>query len=77
MEKDNATSEFLSLVDVENYEDIYSKDISGGMYFGKPVSCIIEGEKRLRQRPSGQLPISPWNTAWPPASIINSARRVR
>ncbi|OGX53857.1 MAG: hypothetical protein A2321_00670 [Omnitrophica WOR_2 bacterium RIFOXYB2_FULL_45_11] len=50
MEKDNATSEFLSLVDVENYDDIYSKDISGGRYFGQPVSCIIEGEKRLRQK---------------------------
>ncbi|MFC1675296.1 alpha-glucan family phosphorylase [Candidatus Omnitrophota bacterium] len=46
--KDKMLSEFLSLVDVERFEDIYSQDIAGGRYFGMPMEAIINTEKRLR-----------------------------
>ncbi|MDD4910091.1 MAG: alpha-glucan family phosphorylase [Candidatus Omnitrophica bacterium] len=49
------TSEFLSLVEVENYEDIYSKDIQDGLYFGMPLECVIETEKRLRSSPERSI----------------------
>jgi glycogen phosphorylase len=48
MENSKLVSEFLSLVDVENYDTIYHKDISGDKYFGMPLSGIVEAEKRLR-----------------------------
>lgn len=40
--------EFLSLVDVENFDKDYSKDICKGKYFGFPIDPIIRAEKRLR-----------------------------
>ena len=48
MENEKLVSEFLSLVKVEDYENIYSKDISNGKYFALPLCSIIEAEKRLR-----------------------------
>ncbi|TAN63288.1 hypothetical protein EPN16_00005, partial [bacterium] len=48
MQGDKLVSEFLSLVDVENYDTIYHKDIAGDKYFGMPLSGIVEAEKRLR-----------------------------
>ena len=50
MENDKLVSEFLSLVEVENYENIYSKDICDGKYFGMPLNSLIEAEKRLRSK---------------------------
>ena len=49
MENDKLVSEFLSLVEVENYEN-YSKDIYDGKYFGMPLKSLIEAEKRLRSK---------------------------
>ena len=43
-------SEFLSLVEVDDYENIYSKDIIDGKYFAMPLSGIIESEIRLRSK---------------------------
>ncbi len=43
--------EFLSLVDIDNFKDIYSNDIKDDTYFGMPLKAIIDAEKRLR---SGQ-----------------------
>ncbi|MCM8770591.1 MAG: alpha-glucan family phosphorylase [Candidatus Omnitrophica bacterium] len=40
--------EFLSLVDIENFQAIYQKDISDDKYFGLPLEPIIACEKRLR-----------------------------
>ncbi|RJP29132.1 MAG: alpha-glucan family phosphorylase [Candidatus Omnitrophota bacterium] len=45
-------SEFLSLVNVDNFEDVYSKDITDDVYFGMPLESIIECEKRLRSQDS-------------------------
>lgn len=47
MERDKLTSEFLSLVAVEDYEQRYAQDISGGRYFGFPLEPIIAVERRL------------------------------
>lgn len=48
MESEQLIPEFLSLVDVENFADIYSKDIKDGSYFGMPLKCIIDTERHLR-----------------------------
>lgn len=40
--------EFLSLVAVDNYDNIYSQEIKDGLYFGRPLKAIVEAEKRLR-----------------------------
>jgi len=50
MGEDSLLSEFLSLVQIEDFDEIYSKDISRGQYFGMPLSGIIESEKRLRSK---------------------------
>jgi starch phosphorylase len=47
MMEDKLVSEFLSLVQVDDPEGIYSKDIAGGKYFGMPLKAIIAAEKRL------------------------------
>jgi starch phosphorylase len=49
MAEDKLVSEFLSLVRVEFYDDIYSADITDGKYFGLPLEPIVASEKRLRQ----------------------------
>jgi len=48
MENEKLVSEFLSLVKVEDPENIYAKEINNGKYFGLPLGSIIEAEKRLR-----------------------------
>ena len=44
---DKLVSEFISLVQVDDFENTYSKDIVGGKYFGMPLEAIISAEKRL------------------------------
>lgn len=41
--------EFLSLVDVFEFKERYSKDITEDSYFGFPLDKIIEAEKKLRE----------------------------
>ena len=41
--------EFLSLVEVDDFEKRYAKDIGNGRYFSMPLDPIIAAEKRLRQ----------------------------
>ncbi len=48
MEKSKLVSEFLSLVDVDNFDDVYSKDIFEDNFFGMPLGLIVDAEKRLR-----------------------------
>jgi starch phosphorylase len=46
----NLVEEFLSLVDVFEFKERYSRDISDGLYFGFPLEKIIAAEKRLRDQ---------------------------
>ncbi len=48
MEREQLIDDFLSLVEVEKYEEVYRKDIIGSKYFGMPLKAIVEAEKRLR-----------------------------
>ncbi|MBU1726197.1 MAG: alpha-glucan family phosphorylase [Candidatus Omnitrophica bacterium] len=48
MENKDPLSEFLALVQVDNFEEKYSKDITGNKYFGMPLSSIIACENRLK-----------------------------
>ncbi|HAH21386.1 MAG: hypothetical protein A2Y00_04065 [Omnitrophica WOR_2 bacterium GWF2_43_52] len=50
MDNKRLVDEFLSLVAVENFEGVYSKDIAQGKYFGMPLEPIIQSERRLRAR---------------------------
>jgi starch phosphorylase len=52
MEDKGLTSQFLSLVEVENFDTIYHNDIADGKYFGMPLSAIIESERRIRSERS-------------------------
>ncbi len=47
MNEDKLVSEFLSLVKVDDYKSIYSKDIVDGRYFGMPLGPIVSCEKKL------------------------------
>jgi len=49
MAEDVLLKEFLSLVNVDDFDKRYSKDIGNGKYFGMPLEPIIKAEKRLRQ----------------------------
>jgi len=46
----SALQEFLSLVDVEDFEVRYSKDINEESYFGYPLNSILTAEKSLRSK---------------------------
>lgn len=48
VEHESAVSEFLSLVNVANFDNIYSNDIKDGRYFGMPIEPVIAAERRLR-----------------------------
>jgi len=48
MKKDALLQEFISLVDIEGFNENYSQDIGNGKYFGMPLEPIIAAEKRLR-----------------------------
>ena len=43
-------SQFLSLVQIENFEETYSKEILEGKFFGLPLEPIINAEKKLLSR---------------------------
>jgi hypothetical protein len=47
MATDHLVSEFLSLVQIENFEETYSKEILEGKFFGLPLEPIINSEKKL------------------------------
>lgn len=55
MKSRDQTSEFLSLVAIEDYEQRYKNDISEGLYFGVPVDPILAVEKRLRSQSERSL----------------------
>ena len=44
---EDTLKEFLSLVKVSRFEEKYSKDIIGELYFGFPLKSIVQAEKRL------------------------------
>jgi glycogen phosphorylase len=48
MEKNSLVEEFYSLVQVDDYDGHYAKDIKDDGYFGMPLKSIVEAEKRLR-----------------------------
>ncbi|MCU0665514.1 MAG: alpha-glucan family phosphorylase [Candidatus Omnitrophica bacterium] len=52
---DKQLEEFLSLVEVDDFDNIYSVDIKDGKYFGFPLGSIIEAEKRLRSEKENPL----------------------
>jgi starch phosphorylase len=54
MEKHDRVPEFLSLVDIEGYEQRYHADIVRDRFFGMPLAPVIDAEKRLRS-PGGHL----------------------
>jgi len=49
MQNDDLLKEFLSLVDIEGFNERYSRDICDGKYFGMPLELIVKAEKRLRE----------------------------
>lgn len=46
----NPLQEFLSLVDIEDFESRYAKDITEDMYFGYPLASILDAEKRMASK---------------------------
>jgi len=48
MEKNKLIDEFYSLVQVDDFDGHYAKDIKDGNYFGMPLAAIVKAEKRLR-----------------------------
>ena len=48
MEKNDLLEEFYSLVQIDDADGHYAKDIKDGDYFGMPLSAIVKAEKRLR-----------------------------
>ena len=49
MAEDVLLKEFLSLVDVDDFDKRYAQDIGHGKYFSMPLEPIIAAERRLRQ----------------------------
>ena len=49
MQDDALLKEFLSLVDVEGFDERYFRDIGDGKYFGMPLEPIVKAERRLRE----------------------------
>ncbi|MFA5286733.1 MAG: alpha-glucan family phosphorylase [Candidatus Omnitrophota bacterium] len=49
MADDILLKEFLSLVDVDDFDKRYAQDIGKGKYFSMPLEPIVAAEKRLRQ----------------------------
>lgn len=49
MADDVLLKEFLSLVDVDDFDKRYAQDIGRGKYFSMPLEPIIAAERRLRQ----------------------------
>ena len=44
--EDKLVLEFISLVQVEDFENTYNKDVKGGKYFGMPLEAIISARKK-------------------------------
>ncbi|MDD5109399.1 MAG: alpha-glucan family phosphorylase [Candidatus Omnitrophica bacterium] len=55
MEKNKILEEFYSLVQVDDHDGHYAKDIEDGSYFGMPLKSILEAEKRLRSSGQGNI----------------------
>ncbi len=47
-DKNNLLAEFYSLVQVDDYDGHYAKEIKDNNYFGMPLEAIVTAEKRLR-----------------------------
>ena len=47
--------EFLSLAQIDGFEENYSRDIASDKYFGMPISSIIRAEKRLKEQGLGRI----------------------
>lgn len=52
---ENLFKEFLSLVDVHEFQQRYSKDITDNLYFGFPLEKIIEAERKLRDEQNNSI----------------------
>ncbi|MFH0918643.1 MAG: alpha-glucan family phosphorylase, partial [Candidatus Omnitrophota bacterium] len=50
MKKDNLIDEFYSLVQVDDLDGHYAKDIKNSDYFGMPLEAIVKAERRLRSK---------------------------
>ncbi|MCX5669216.1 MAG: alpha-glucan family phosphorylase, partial [Candidatus Omnitrophica bacterium] len=50
MKKNNLIDEFYSLVQVDDLDGHYAKDIKDNDYFGMPLEAIVKAEKRLRSK---------------------------
>jgi len=48
MEKNKLLEEFYSLVQVDDTDGHYAKDIQNSHYFGMPLEAVVKAEKRLR-----------------------------
>jgi len=48
MKNNSLIDEFYSLVQVDDSDGHYAKDIKDNVYFGMPLEAIVEAEKRLR-----------------------------
>ena len=48
MRNEQLLKDFLSLVRVEKFDELYARDIADGRYFGMPLAPIVDCEKRLR-----------------------------
>ncbi|MDD5043023.1 MAG: hypothetical protein PHV40_05110, partial [Candidatus Omnitrophica bacterium] len=55
MSKEQLTDKFYSLVQVDDPDGRYAKDIGKGAYFGMPLERIIEAEERLRSPGGGGI----------------------
>jgi len=47
VDNEQLLSAFLSLVNIEGFEDRYKEDIADGKFFGMPLNPIVEAEQRL------------------------------
>ncbi|MDO8489272.1 MAG: alpha-glucan family phosphorylase [Candidatus Omnitrophota bacterium] len=55
MEKNKVLEEFYSLVQLDDHDGHYAKDIEDESYFGMPLKSIVEAEKRLRLSGQGGI----------------------
>jgi len=55
LQEDKLLEEFYSLVSVDDPKGHYAKEIKDGRYFGMPLSCIVDAEKRLRSPDAGGI----------------------
>lgn len=55
MDKNKLSEEFLSLVNVDRFDEHYKDDIKGESFFAMPLEPIVEAEKRLKSAASRNL----------------------